>query len=342
MLDPSSVKRILIIRTDRIGDVVLSTPVIKVLRSVLPKAHIAFMTGKNTQDILKFNPDLDEVIVYDKLHAHRSWWNTLCFALRLRQKSFDWAIILHSTNRVIWIATLAGITHRVGYARRLGCFLTESLPYIKAEGQKHEVEYNFDLLKKIGVMEDATKLVWNVSSTEEEQIEKRLEGWGIEKQDQIIAVHPDASSPSKRWSVTKFIKLCNQLTEDSDKKVVLVAGSEGVHLTRQIVDQTKKGVLDLGGLLNLRELAALFKRCEWVISNDSGPVHISTAVGTPVVSIFGRKKKGLGPERWRPLGARDRVLQKDPGCEPCIPEPCPIQLECLESLSVQEVLEHIS
>ena len=88
----------------------------------------------------------------------------------------------------------------------------------------------------------------------------------------------------------------------------------------------------------MRELAALFKRCEYVISNDSGPVHVSTAVGTPVVSIFGRKQPGLGATRWGPVGERDIVLQKDPGCDPCIPDPCPIQLECLESLSVGEVL----
>ena len=338
MIDHSRIKRILIVRTDRIGDVVLSTPVARILRKTFPKAFIAFMTGPKTRDILVGNPHIDESIVYDKFEQHKSWWQTIRFAFRLRRRAFDLAFILHSTNRVIWVTTLAGIRHRVGYARRLGFLLTERLPYTKPEGKKHEVSYNFDLLRHVGIEGSTRKLSWTVLPSEEAAIARRLEEEGIGRGERLIAIHPDASAASKRWPAPKFIELCASLAQGGERRVILVAAEGGEGLTHQIASQLGSSVINWGGRLVLRELAALFKRCEYVISNDSGPVHVSTAVGTPVVSIFGRKLPGLGATRWGPVGERDIVLQKDPGCDPCIPDPCPIQLECLESLSVGEVL----
>jgi lipopolysaccharide heptosyltransferase II len=333
----SSLKRILIIRTDRIGDVVLSTPVIQALRNRFPQAYIAFLTGPDTEPALKHNSKLDEIIVYDKLGAHRSWGNTLRFAGKLRKNKFDIAFILHSTNRVNWITALAGIRHRVGYDRRLGFLLTQRLKYTKGEGKKHEVDYNLDLLKAVGINEDFRKPSWTVLKTESKEINEFLEEERVGADDSIVVVHPGASTHTKRWSAQKFSELCKRLADDGKMRVVLVSGKGEAHITREVFEKGPSGMINWGGSLNLRQLAALLKRARLFIANDGGPVHISTAVGTPVVSIFGRRQPGLGPVRWAPVGPYDQVAHHDLGCEPCIPDPCPLNLECLEVLSVDDV-----
>jgi len=239
---------------------------------------------------------------------------------------------------VIWVATVAGISYRVGYARRLSGLLTHTLPYTKPEGRKHEIDYNFDLVKLLGVKEETRELTWSVLHVEKEAIDHRLNQVGIARDQGIIVIHPDASSASKRWPKERFGQLAGRLAKESDKKVILVAGKGSESLTQAVARSANGDILDWGGQLNIRELAALIKRSALVISNDSGPMHIASAVGTPVIAIFGRTQPGLGSVRWGPVGKADRILQKDPGCNPCIPDPCPLNLECLTSLSVEEVL----
>ncbi|MBI2870085.1 MAG: glycosyltransferase family 9 protein [Candidatus Omnitrophica bacterium] len=340
MARPDDIKRILVVRTDRIGDVVLSTPVLKVLREELPQAHIAFLTGPATKEVLYHNPHIDELIVYDKTGAERSWRGTLRFGLELRRKGFDTALILHTTNRAVWLAVLAGIPRRIGYARRLGRLLTHRLSYAKPEGKKHEVDYNFDLVRLLGVDRSSRELVWIVDPAEDEAMTRRLAEAGIAGEE-LIAVHPDASHVSKRWPLSKYVVLCMRLLAEGGvrRRLVLIAGPSGRHLTQAIAREAGERALDWGGRLNLRELGALLKRSSFLVSNDSGPVHIAGAVGTPVVAIFGRTQPGLSKVRWGPVGERDIILQNDPGCKPCIPDPCPIHLECLERLTVDEVME---
>ncbi len=144
-------KRILIVRTDRIGDVLLSTPVIKNLRDAYPNAYIAMMVSPYAKEIVDGNPYLDEVITYDKDGKHKGWLRSAKFAKRLGQKKFDLALILHPTNRVHLVTFFAGIKKRVGYNRKLGFLLTDRVEHTKQLGQKHEVEYNLDLVRYLGI-----------------------------------------------------------------------------------------------------------------------------------------------------------------------------------------------
>ena len=128
-------KRILIVRTDRLGDVILSTPVITNLRQAFPEAHLAFMCRPYTREAVEGNPYLDEVIVYDKYHRHKSIIKTILFANSLAKKNFDWAIILHPTNRAHIITFFAGIPMRIGWNRKMGFLLTRRLPHNKQEGK---------------------------------------------------------------------------------------------------------------------------------------------------------------------------------------------------------------
>jgi heptosyltransferase-2 len=219
-------ERILIIRTDRIGDVVLSTPAIKALRDSYPRSYIAFMVRPYARDIVEGNPYLDEVIIYDKYGAHRGFFSTILFALRLRKKRFDTAIILHPTNRAHMVAFIAGIPERIGFDRKLPFLLTKALNDKKFLGQKHELEYTLEILKSIGVDAHDKALFVPVKKEGEDSVSSKLAEKGAGETELLIGVHPGASCPSKRWPANRFASLVNRLADNYDARIVLLSAPE--------------------------------------------------------------------------------------------------------------------
>ena len=342
-MDTLDIKRILIVRTDRIGDVVLSTPTLTAVRKAFPKAYIAMMVSSETKEIVMFNPYLNEVIIYDKKVRQRGIFKTLQFAGRLRDKRFDIAFILHSTNRVNLVTFLAGIPKRVGYKRgKMDFLLTDTLDYKKRLGDKHEAEYSLDVLRHIGIKAEMSSLVMPVDKKSENKIEKLFRENGLKHGEKILVLHPGASDASKMWPHENFAKTADVLIEKFGLKTVLISGPEHVSLGEKVRKLTKHEPVFLCGKTSIGDLAALFKKTSLFISNDSGPVHIACAVGVPVVSIFSRNEKGLSPQRWGPLGKNVAVLHKDVGCTECLAHNCKKAFLCLRSVTVEEVVEKAS
>lgn len=340
-----SAPRILIVRTDRIGDVILSTPAIRALRSAYPNAYLAMMVQPSNRELVEGHPDLNTVILYDKEGPEKSWAGTLRFAARIRSHRFDTALILHSTNRVILLAWLAGIRRRIGYARRLGRLLTDRLPYVKREGSRHELEYNLDLLRLIGVESKERDLLVPTSPIQESKVSDFLKAHTPNGDAPLIAIHPGASCPSKRWPADRFATVADALIEQYGAQVVVVTGPDEIRTGELVLSQMRHPALHALGTLSLGELVCLFRKSRCLISNDSGPVHLACAVKTPVVAIFGRWGGGLSPTRWGPTGPNSVVLHHDVGCRPCLAHRCTIGFACLQAVSVEEVLaavEHVA
>jgi heptosyltransferase-2 len=334
----SNYKRILVARTDRIGDVVISTPVIKALRDSYPHAFIAMMVGPQARDIINGNPYLDEAIIYDKEGRHKGWLNSVKFSLNLKKKRFDLAIILHPTNRVHLLTFLSGIPQRLGYNRKLGFLLTEAVKHTKQLGEKHELEYNFDLLRRIGVECIDRSLFVPIKPESEQWLENLLSEEGIGKSDNILIVHPGASCISKIWPAERFAQAADRLADKYGFKIFIIAGPKDMKSTFLMAQSMRHIAVNLGGKVSLSQLVSLLKRSSLFISNDSGPVHIASSVGVPVISIFGRKQKGLSPKRWGPVGANTRTLHKDVGCARCLAHNCLKGFACLEAISVEDVV----
>ena len=328
--------RILIIRIDRIGDVILSTPVIQAVRKAHPGAHIGFMTRPFTKDIVVGNPYLDEVILYDKDGAHHSIFSTMLFAGRLRSKRFDVALILHPSARANWIAFLAGIPKRVGHDKKMPWLLTDRLAYLNHQGLKHEMEYILDVSRAAGIPCDSSQLkpFMPVSKEAEDFIDNFLKGNGITSSDVLVAIHPSASCPSKIWPYERFAQLADRIIEETGYKIVI----EDVKFANLVRKMMKRNAIILEGSA-LQQAAALFKRCKFFISTDNGLAHIAGALDVPCISIFGRKQPGLSPTRWRPPGKDNVVLHKDVGCEYCLAHNCNKHFACLEAITVDEVLD---
>jgi len=331
-------RRILIIRTDRIGDVLLSTPAIKATRDAYPNSHIAMMVRPYAEEIVDGNPYLDEVILYDKYGEHRGWFGTFKFVNELKRKRFNLAIILHPTNRSNLIPFLAGVPERVGYDRKLGFLLTKRLKDLKHLGEKHEIDYNLDVLRAIGIEAKDKILYMPVKGEHEKVIDRFFVLNSLNDGNGLVAIHPGASCPSKRWSAYRFGRVADELIDKYKFNVVIIGGPSDVETVKQMRMAMLHTPIILSEEHSLGEVAALLKRCKIFISNDTGPVHIAVAVGTPVITIFGRSDPGLSPKRWAPTGPNDVVLHKYVGCRECFAHNCEINFRCLEAITVADVL----
>ncbi len=334
--------RILVTRADRIGDLVLSTPVFQAIREKFPESWLAGLTFCENREILEGNPYLNEVILYDKKESEKGFWGNLKFARKLAGKKFDLVIHLHATNRMHWVTWLAGIPVRVGYGRKCAWALTETHPDLKGEGKKHEAEYNFDLLKSLGIeTPENIELCFPLKDRAHQSLNELLKHLKIPQDRPWVILNPSASCPSKIWPAERFGYLADAIAKKYEVVFLAIGSREDRKFVRKAKCAAVNPIFDLSGRLSLGMLGALLSRASLLISNDSGPVHIANAVGTPVISIFGRNQPGLSPTRWRPLQHDSRVVWKDVGCVECLAHNCQIGFLCLDAISVEEVLREV-
>ncbi|MFH1854404.1 MAG: lipopolysaccharide heptosyltransferase II [Candidatus Omnitrophota bacterium] len=342
MMDIKKIKRILIVRTDRVGDVVLSTPVFAAARAAFPDAYIAVMVSSQTKEIVAGNPHINEIIVLDKGSRHRGFLKTVIFSMWLKAKRFDLALLLHSTVRVNLICYLAGIPRRIGYARgKMDFLLTKRLEYTKRLGEKHEIEYSLDVLRSLGVNVEASSPIVSIKENDFKEADSLLFESGVKENTGLVFINPGASCVSRIWPFENFASLADTLMDNLGLSVVIVSSPEHVKIGEKVRGLMKHEPIFLCGRTSLGVLAALLKRASLFISNDSGPVHIACAVGTPVISIFSRKERGVSPKRWGPFGRKSVFVHKDAGCIRCLAHNCKKDFLCLKSITVDDIMEKV-
>lgn len=330
--------RILALRLDRIGDVVLSLPALERLRQRFPTARITLLTRPSTRSLLEGHPDIDEVLEYDygKRGRHGSVLGNLRFIFEMWRKRFDIAVVLNPSLRSYLIPYLLGIPYRIGFKWGPAFLLTASVPDQRSQGLQHESELTLGVLGPLEALGPAgpprLELFADEIAAVRALLHRQLPGTGP-----LVAVHAGASCPSKRWPVERFVEAITAVHAATHCRVLLVGGEEERALSARIAGQCAVPCADLTGELTLRQLACALKVSDVLLTNDSGPGHVAAAVGTPVVTVFGRKLPGLGPRRWRTLGPRDIQLHKDVGCVSCPAHLCPIEFECLRAIGPDEV-----
>jgi lipopolysaccharide heptosyltransferase II len=333
-----SYKRILLVRLDKIGDVLLSTPAIKAVRDAYPESFIAFMVQPYAYDVVGGNPCLDKVISYDKNGTERTLFGNIKFIAAIRKLKFDLALILHPTTRTHIVTFLSGIPERVGYDRKTGWLLTKRIRHTKEEGAKHEVDYTLDIVRSVGIEPKDMKLYMPIKERSERRIEYIFSQEGLKGHKTVIVMHPAASCPSKRWPLANFAKIGDALAKRYKAGVVIITGAEDKSFGDKVASMMREKAVNLSGVTTVADVASVLKRSMLLISNDSGPVHIASAVGTPAIAIFGRKDRGLSPLRWGPTGKEDVAFHKDAGCDICLAHNCKKGFKCLEAVTVDEVI----
>jgi len=236
------------------------------------------------------------------------------------------------------LSFFAGIPQRLGYDRKLGGLLTQRVKHTKQLGEKHELEYNLDLLKYLGLQPESKDLLMPLKPEAKKWADEIFNQEGIKQSDKLLVIHPAASCPSKVWPPDRFAAVADQLSQEYAFKVLLIAGPKDTRLAEAVMVKMRQPVINLAGKASLGQLAALLERCSLFISNDSGPVHLAGALGVPVISIFGRNQKGLSPKRWGPTGKKDIALHKEVGCVECLAHNCKKDFACLKAVTIDDVL----
>ena len=349
----SSARSIVLIRPDHLGDLLFTTPAIRLLRQAFPQARIAYLVGPWSKAVIENNPNIDEIALcpfagftrQKKQSIFEPYVVLLQYAKQLRQEDFDLAIVLRFDH---WwgalLAYLAGIPRRVGYdIAEVRPFLTDIVPYLP---DRHEVEQNLGLVEQVAGRRSQVAgrpLEFYLTAEDEGFAEGYLAGHGVEDGDLLIGIHPGAGAPVKLWKNAAWAQAADTLAQRYGAKIVLTGSVEESPLCRAIAEQMTTKPIVAAGETSLGELAAIMARCQLVLGVDSGPLHLAVAMGTPTVHLFGPvDSRAFGP--WGDP-AHHIVVTSEMDCIPCNRlDYAPAELHqhpCVRNITVEQVLEAV-
>ncbi len=331
---------ILVVRTDRIGDVVLTTPAMRAIKEKFPQSRLTVLVAPLTYDLLYGLPWIDEIMVDDRAGLNKGIGGFFHLVHSLRYKKFDLAVVYHTKRRTNLMCFLAGIPNRMGYRNsKYGFLLNRPVQDERHHGRKHEMSYCLELLTGLGIKPVNRDLEIAVHDQSERWVLDFLKGKGVEESHHLYLIHPAASDPAKQWPKEHFAELIDEIArKDGNARFIIVGGRENQPTARSIQNKADTEVLDTSGQLTIRRLVSLIRHSHMLISNDSGPVHIAAAVQTPVVSIFTRNQPGINPERWQPLGERTRVVSVAPDAGTDFSKARPYDPKSMQQIPVRDVI----
>lgn len=322
--------RVCVRATNWLGDAVMSLPAIRALRSIFPRAHLALIAKPWVADLYARESAVDRVIPYTVkkgFNARRE------FAEQLRAEQFDVAILLQNAFEAAYIAWLARIPERIGYSRDGRRLLLTRPITVPEPGEipRHERFYYLELLRRAGMMErlPAEQVIRLEGIDAARQAgERHLHALGIAGP--VIGLSPGAAyGNAKRWLPERFAEAARSLPDHR----VLVFGSGGEReLCKSVVAQIP-GALNLAGATTLREFIDLAAVCRLFLTNDSGAMHVASALGTPTLAVFG----ATDDTTTGPTGSLARVVREHAECSPCLLRECPIDHRCMTAVSAQRV-----
>jgi heptosyltransferase-1 len=342
---PEAIKSILLIRLDHLGDVLLTTPAIRSLKKRFLHARITMVIKEWSLEAIKNNPHIDNIIVFNPFWTIASMEGKkpegvggIYHLIRLLRKGrFDLAIDLKGDVRNILIAYLSRAKKRVSYGIRGGGFLlTDMVDY---ESEIHEIDKNLRLLNRLGINSEDDEMELYVNDEDMARIDQIFEQKGIDLSRRTIGLHHGGASQFKRWDMEKFITLAERIAENNSINVLFFGGPYEREALRMSEKPEKR--IFLMPDLTVCQMAAAFRKCHLLVCNDSGPMHVGLAVGTPTVAIFGPTY----PRRFGPkdLG-KNRVVRSGLSCSPCWHPDKPIgcrERKCFKSIEVGSVLAAI-
>lgn len=336
MSKPISLKgteRVLIVRTDRIGDLILTTPLFQSLKENFPDIKVDALVSKYSSTILDNNPFINEVISYDA--ARR-----FSLAEELRGRRYDLALLTYPRFHLAWLLYQAHIPKRIGTVYRWYSFLfTHKVFQHRKKVEKHELEYNLDMLAPLGIKRREILPKVYLSKTETQLVELLFREHALKPDDLKIMVHPGGGRSSLRWPEDKFAQLAVRLRDKLSAKIILTGVESERALTKKVGEALGGNAIDLTGKLSLRELCAVISRTNLMVTNSTGPMHIAATSGVKVLALF-CPIKTASPIRWGPYGHGHRVLLPPVQTCHCSVANCR-RGNCMNLISVGQVLAEV-
>jgi heptosyltransferase-2 len=330
-------KKILIVQTAFIGDVILATPLAEAVPQVFPDCAVDFMVIPAAAGLLEKNNFIRRVLIFDKRGEQRGLIALWKLAKSLQQEHYDLALVPHRSLRSALLVRLARIPERVGFDRSAGArLLTRRVPY----QQKHEVERNLDLLRVFSndFAMPSPRIVWDKN---DEQIVDQICP-GHQNGKWFCALAPGSVWATKRWPAERFIALAKRLIAETGARVYLIGGGSDRELCAGISNKIAGDCINTAGKLTLRQSAALLDRCQVLVSNDSAPTHLGVSTRCKALTIFGPTVPAFG---FAPFGDGHLVIEKNLPCRPCSSHGghrCPIGTHaCMGEVTVEEVFASV-
>ncbi|HEX8776071.1 MAG TPA: lipopolysaccharide heptosyltransferase II [Pyrinomonadaceae bacterium] len=338
------IKRVVVRGTNWVGDAVLTIPALRELRRLLPSAHITLATRSWAEGLFADADFLDDLLIYDRgrrdpgapFRQMREW----------RRRRFDAAVLFQNAFEAALIARAARVPLRLGYAtdgRR--ALLTHPLPVPAWRGERHEVFYYLNIIGELERLLDGATTIdtrepvfaLRVSGARRTEALRLLRAEGARVGDvPLVALCPGSTnSRAKRWPAERYAALADLLIESAGASVALVGSPDEADVSIEVASRMRHRPIMLTGQTELAEAIAVLSLADVLITNDTGPAHISAALDRPTLVIFGPTV----PATTRPFSPQAEIIRRPPDCAPCMLRDCPIDHRCMTAITPEEVFE---
>ena len=333
----NSPEKILIVRTDRIGDVVLSLPMAELVKKKYPDCKVAYLIRKYTSPLIDGNPYIDEVVIVEESDGEILFGENL---EKIKSKNFDTCVVVNPTLKISLMMFLAGVRNRIGTGYRLYSFLFNKKVFEhRKHAEKHELEYNINLLNKIDVgfkdFSNGIEFHLKVDEKSSEKINSILDEKGFKSGNKIVIIHPGSGGSSVDLPKEKLIELTKMIGSLNNVTVIITGSKSESELCKQF--EISESVINLSGQLDLYLLKALINRADLFISNSTGPMHIAAALGVYVVGFF-PKILSCSQKRWGPYTEKKSIFIPTIDCSNCTRQQCE-KLNCMNSIDIGKVFD---
>ncbi len=339
-----SFQRILMVKPSSLGDIIHALPVLHGLRSRFPDARISWLIAEPFAPMIRRHPQLDDIIIFDRRRFARLYANpgaALEFARFLRSlrcSGFDLAIDLQGLFRSGLLTYATGASVRIGFHNaREGASIFYTHRLRTENDDLHAADKNYLVSRLLGF--DHLPMQFDLAVTDEERsaAAKLVTGAGLDPEQPFIAVLPGARWETKRWPPERFATAIDRIFDRCSLPALLLGDSSEAPLCRQVAARAQSGPLNLAGATGIRDAVAILERAALVITHDSAPMHIATALHRPLVAILGP----TNPRRTGPYKMSSAVLQADLPCAPCYLKhlaQCPYDHRCMQTVEVDDVV----
>ena len=334
-IEPSSIKKILLIRLRRIGDIIMTTPAVSVLREGFPQASISYVVEKPYKSLVDGNPNLDKIIALSREKTIRE---SLSVIRQIRKEKYDLVLDFHGGPRASLIALFSKAKLKIGYRIKYRHIIYDiAIPRSKENGYFHSVENHINLVKVLGIKVNSLPPLElpQAQKEEHEKVKRIVNEKGLDSSKNII-LHISAGNEFRDWGVENLIQLINLLASLEGIKIILIGEEEDRNVEEEILRKADHPLFSLVGMLNLRELRELISHSTLFVGSDSGPMHIAASTSTPIVAYFGPTLSA----HFAPWMAKASIIEKDFDCRPCKQKQCHYKdFRCLQSIKPEEVYE---
>ena len=336
--------KILIRGTNWVGDAVMSIPAMREIRRLFPDARISLLVRPWVRDIYSAAPFIDEIIEYDRSGAHRGWAGLRRLVRGLRERRFDAAFLLQNAFEAAFIAWCAQIPARIGYARDgRSLLLTHACDIDPEVRNVHQAYYYLGILSGIGLLPARSwkgsgaspSIEIGIGEPDLASAAAMLKANGVREGEIVVGLNPGAYyGEAKRWLPERYAAVGDRIAEEYGARVVLFGSQSDLRTVRDVASRMKHPALILAGRTTLGELMGLISKCDLLITNDSGPMHLAAALNVPQLAIFGSTSEvATGP-----LSPNAVVIKHPVPCNPCFLRECPTDFCCMTGITVEMVL----